>query len=109
MSRYARHKKDRVHREIMQALIACGAEVEDFSAAGKRGIPDLHVCVRYANGARLYWLEVKSPESVLKKDGTDKVIHNATAEAQAKWARRFPTHRVTSIDEALAVVGMVVR
>ncbi len=108
---YRNSNKDRIHNDVVAALEAVGCEVEDFHAAKSAGVPDLHVCVRDARGARLYWLELKSPEAVFCKNGKPRKTVKSnpkTLEAQRKWATRFPVYRVTSVREALMVTGFAV-
>lgn len=84
------HKVDSNQRAIVQALRACGATVAVTSQLGA-GYPDLTVGWRGLN----YLMEVK-PSVGAKLTEPEAVFH-------AAW--RGQVHVVTSVDEALALVG----
>jgi len=85
-------KIDANQRQIVAALRAVGASVRSLAAIGE-GCPDLLVGYRSRN----YLLEVK-------RDAKAKLTPEQELFFQS-W--RGPVYRVNSVDEALAVIGLV--
>lgn len=95
MSRKYAAKTDRNQREIVGALRSVGASVDTCHAVGA-GFPDLAVGFRGVN----YFLEVK--------DGLLPPSDRKLTDAQVEWhgAWRGQVVVVTSVDEALRVIGV---
>ena len=91
-----RLRKDSNHKEIVDALEKCGAEVFDLSRMGG-GFPDIVVGYRGV----WYLLEIKNPTNSYGKRGF--------SPRQKEWVDRqhAPVHLVRSIDEALVAIGAV--
>jgi hypothetical protein len=96
--RYQRGKQDRNALPIKHALEAAGCFVFDLSGVGG-GCPDFLV-YRKATGL-LRLLEVKNPETTLRKGGQLSGRRTATMERQEEVARRVPVWIVRSVSEAL--------
>lgn len=89
-----RARRDIIHAEIVTALRAVGASVQDLAAVGG-GVPDILVGYRGIN----YLMEIKTPKHTTKA---------GTAERQLEWHQswRGSAHYVRSIDEAYKVIGV---
>jgi len=89
-------KVDANHKQIVTALRRCGCSVQDLSAVGE-GCPDLLVGV----GGKNLLLEVK--------DGEKRASERKLTPHQVEWHGRWKGQKcvVTSVDEALAVVGLI--
>jgi hypothetical protein len=86
--RHTYHRSDGNQREIVDALRACGSEVQSLSSVGQ-GCPDLLVFHR----DRLYLLEIKNGTKL--------------RESQENFRARWKCVRVvSSVDEALKAVGI---
>jgi hypothetical protein len=96
--RYQRGKQDRNALPIKHALEAAGCLVLDLSGVGG-GCPDFLV-YRKATGL-LRLVEVKNPETTLRRNGQQSGRRSATGERQADFARRFPVWRVLTVADAL--------
>lgn len=94
-------KIDGTQTEIVEALRAAGCKVLSLAACGK-GVPDLMVfspwknCVDMVIRERITLLEVKN----LSGRG------NKLTPDQVKFHAEWPVTVVTSVDEALAAVGL---
>lgn len=89
---------DSNHAEIANGLTRAGCAVLSLAALGA-GVPDLLV----SRGGRMWLLEVK-------KRGARGELSRGAARSlvgQQEWAERWraPVHFVTTVDEALKVVG----
>lgn len=86
------HKVDTLQGLVVSALKSAGAQVQSLASVGS-GCPDLLVAFR----GTWYLLEVKDPK------------HGKITEAQAVWHMKFssqaPIYVVTSVEEALSVIG----
>lgn len=85
------HRVDSTQRAIVNALLRVGCAVCDLSSIG-RGVPDLLV----SRGSKMWVLECKSPKGKLRQ-------------TQIDWALAWnaPVYVVRTVEEALAVVGLV--
>ena len=90
-----RARRDTIHADIVAALRAVGASVQDLAAVGG-GVPDILVGYRGVN----YLMEIKTPRHTTKA-GT----HARQQEWHAGW--RGSAHYVRSIDEAYRVIGVM--
>lgn len=90
-----RARKDTIHAEIVAALRAVGASVQDLAAVGG-GVPDILVGYRGVN----YLMEIKTPKHTTKA-GT----HARQQEWHESW--RGSAHYVRSIDEAYRIIGVM--
>lgn len=88
-------RKDTVHAEIVTALRAVGASVQDLSAVGG-GVPDILVGYRGIN----YLMEIKTP-----KHGTKAGTKARQQEWHESW--RGSVYYVRSIDEAYRIIGVM--
>ena len=86
-------KIDRNQPEIVDALRACGCEVESLAAVG-HGVADLLVFHRPSR--RLMLVEVK--------DGARRPSERRLTADQVEWHTRWPVRLVVSVDEALATL-----
>lgn len=104
---YRSHRahRDRNHVPIVRALEAAGCVVVDLSSVGG-GCPDLLVYRRATGLLRL--VEIKNPETTLRKDGTPYASQKETVRRQAEFARRVPVWRALTVEEALGVMGIEV-
>lgn len=87
------YQADSNQAEIKAALLAVGCSVQLIEGAnGQAGVPDMVVGVRGHN----YLLEIKRPKGKLSPK-------------QAAWhqAWRGQVHKVETVEEALAVVGLL--
>lgn len=94
-----RGRRDDNHAEVVAALRAAGASVEDLADVGG-GCPDLLVGIRHVT----YLLEVK--------DGTKPPSKRNLTPYEAAWHMRWrgrPVAVVESVEDALAACGIEVR
>jgi hypothetical protein len=89
-------KTDGPHASVRDGLRACGCQVWDCSKYGG-GFPDLLVSHR----GRLWLLEVKNPE----RSKGRRELRGQQADFYAKFSEH--TRIVMSLDDALAVLGLV--
>lgn len=80
--------------EVIHALRKVGAKVQSLADIGQ-GCADI---LAYFRGT-LYLLECK--------DGRKAPSERRLTPAQVAWHREWPVHVVTSVEEALAVIGAV--
>lgn len=90
-----RARRDIVHAEIVTALRAVGASVQDLAAVGG-GVPDILVGYRGVN----YLMEIKTPRHTTKA---------GTAARQQEWhaSWRGSVYYVHTIDEAYSIIGVI--
>jgi len=83
-------KIDRTHRDVVQALRACGYGVQSLATVGK-GCPDLLVSAR----GRWYVLEVKAEKGKVR-------------DLQATWHGQHcaPVHVVRSAEDAVNAISV---
>lgn len=96
--RRPRGKQDRNALAVKRILEAAGCFVVDLSGLGG-GIPDFLVYRRASGLLRL--VEVKNPETTLRKGGQVSGRQSATRERQEAFARCVPVWVVRSEAEAL--------
>ena len=88
-----KHKTDDNQQEIIDALRAIGASVQDLSKVGG-GCPDLACGFR----GQVFMLEIKNPETKGKLNTMQKVWHK-------NWNGHVAV--VRTVDEALKVIGAI--
>lgn len=90
-------KVDGNQAEIVNALRAVGAEVQDLSGVGQ-GVPDLMVAYRGRN----YLIEIKRPKAKGQKAGA---LTDPQKKFFARWLGRGQAAVADTVDDALRVIG----